>query len=70
MPRVKEEVSPMTRLLKSYDVCGTTLASALRCSYPTAKKKLNDPKHLTLGDLNTIRRVYGIPVAEIRERVI
>ena len=60
----------MTRLLKSYDICGTTLASALRCSYPTAKKKLDDPSNLTLGDLKTIHRVFGVPVAEIRERVV
>jgi hypothetical protein len=51
-------------------VNGRNLAVALGCAEITARKKLYDPDKLTLGDLEKIHRVYGIPIAELRERVI
>lgn len=65
-----ESAHPMTRLLRGYEINGRNLAVALGCAEITARKKLYDPDKLTLGDLDKIHRVFGIPIEELRERVI
>lgn len=70
MPRVRDTVSPMTRLLLAYEINGVRLANALNCAPKTARSKIENPDKLTMGDLKNIHRAFGIPVDEIRERVI
>ena len=71
MPRLRDApVHPMTRLLKSYDLNGNNLASAIKSSPATARRKIAEPERLTLGDLRAIHYKFGIPVDELRERVL
>ena len=60
----------MTRLLRGYEINGANLATALGCAEVTARKKLNDPTRLTLGDLEKIHYKFGVPCESIRELVI
>lgn len=69
MPRVKDTVHPLSRLLKGYEVNGKNLADCLGCAPETARKKLADPDRLTVGDLRRIHYSFGIPVDDIRELV-
>ena len=70
VPRLRDSTPPMTRLLLGYQVNGANLASVLRCAPKTARAKIADPERLTLGDLKAIHNAYGVPVGEIRERVL
>lgn len=72
MPRLKKREIPfqaMTMLLKSYGMTGPKFAPVLMQSHVTAKKKIEDPSLLTLGDLDRVNRVLGIPWEELREAV-
>ena len=66
VPRLRSEVHPMTRLLRGYHLNGENLSGILRCTPPTARKKIDNPGRLTLDDLSLIHRVVGIPLDEIR----
>ena len=70
MPRTRDTTHPLTRLLRGYEVNGKSLSVALGCAEETARKKLNDPNRLTVGDLTKIHNKFGIPVDDIRELVI
>lgn len=73
MPRLKVREAPFAkigRLCKSYDINAPKLAAILGCSRPTAKKKLDDPTCLTIGDLDKINRRGGIAWEEIRESIV
>lgn len=54
-------------LLKAYDLTPAKLAKVLGCTYPTAKKKTDNPAHLTTGDWKKISTKHHVPVEEIRE---
>lgn len=69
MPRLRNKVHPMTRLLLSYQANGNNLSAILRCSPATARKKIAEPKYLTVGDLIAINRKWAIPLDEIRRCV-
>lgn len=69
MPRINTDTHPMTRLLWSYKITCTLLASAIGCSNQTALNKIKDPKRLTIGDLVAIHNKLGVPWQELRERV-
>ena len=70
MPRIKDNTDPLTRLLKGYGVNGNNLSVAINSSPATARKKIYEPQRLTLGDLKAIQFKFGIPVNELRERVL
>ena len=71
MPRLRDApVHPLTRLMLSYQVNGNNLSVAIHSSPATARKKLNNPQYLTVGDLNALHTKFGIPVNELRERVL
>lgn len=70
MPRLRDEKSPMTRLLLGYEISGAKLADALSCAPKTARAKIDNPGKLTLDDLRVIHLQFGVPVDEIRERVL
>lgn len=61
------DFATMQRLLRGYGITGASLASALGIAPSTARKKLNAPELLTLGDLAKISRRFGIPAESIRE---
>ena len=69
MPRLRDNTHPMTRLLQSYHLNGESLSRVLRCSPPTARKKIEDPGRLTMDELAQIHRKVGIPVEDIRRCV-
>ena len=69
MPRIRDETHPMTRLLRGYGLNGNVLSQAIRSSPATARKKINNPMYLTVGDLLTISRKWGIPMEDIRRCV-
>lgn len=54
-------------LLKAYDVTPTRLARIIGKTYPTAKKKIDNPAHITSGEWMKISRQAHIPVEEVRE---
>lgn len=73
MPYLRQKEPPftnMTRLLSGYGFNGPKLAKVLRVSTPTAKKKLDDPKYLTLEDLDRISRFGHVPIEEIRQAIV
>lgn len=57
---------PMTVLLRGYDLNGKSLGKILNCSHPTAKRKIDNPQLLTLGDLERIGKKTNISIEEIR----
>lgn len=72
MPRVKEkeiDFAKVKRLLLGYEITAKTLSEVLGCSQPTARKKLNSPETLTLGELKKISQRKHIPIDEIRESI-
>ena len=70
MPRLRDApVHPMTRLLKSYDLNGNNLASAIHSSPATARKKIAEPQYLTVGDLIAINRKWAIPLDDLRRAI-
>ena len=72
MPKLKT-VDPafiaVARLLRGYGIKASTLAAAIGCSYPTAKKKLEEPQYLTLSDLSLCSKHFSIPIEEIRNAI-
>lgn len=62
----KEQFAKVQRLLLGYGLTPTALSRVLGVSFNTAKKRLSDPKTLTLGELAVIARRAHIPVDEIR----
>lgn len=73
MPRLRQqraEYDKLGRLLKGYGANGASVARALGCAPATGKKKLDEPKYLTVGDLGVLSAAYGIPFDEIRECIV
>ncbi len=69
MPYKKPPVVPFVDvqyLLRGRKVTQVALAEMLGCSRQTAKKKLENPQFLNLGDLEKICRSAHIPADEIR----
>lgn len=66
MQKTNNTIHPMSRLLYSYKINGVSLANAIGCCEPTARKKLLNPDKLTLGDLRKIHRAFKIPCEEIK----
>ena len=73
MPRLRQtrpEYDAVGRLLRGYGANGATLSKALGCAPATARKKLTEPKHLTLGDLSCISKKFGIPFDEVKNAIV
>ena len=68
MPYKKETRNQIElhRLLKAYDLNATKLSRILDCSFPTAKKKLDDPGKLTVDELMLISSKGHIAIDLIR----
>jgi len=70
MPRARgDPPHPMTQLLRGYSINGNVLAPVIKSSPATARKKIAEPKYLTVGNLIAIHRKWGIPIDEIRRCV-
>ena len=71
MPKIKSlfGLEPIARLLKAYDVKTSLVAEICKCSLPTARKKLNNIECMTLGELQKIIKVQGIPTQELLEAI-
>lgn len=71
MPRTKpiEPPDKLRRVLVGYGITAAVLADLLGCSRPTALKRINDTKLLTVGDLWVISRRAHIPIDELREAI-
>lgn len=70
MPYIKPTKKPfekMRRLLLGYELTPTTLSKILGCCYNTAKDRIDNPGHLTVEDLDRIRRFGHVPIEEIKE---
>lgn len=65
----KAATDPMTRLLRSYELNGTSLAGLLETCPNTGTKRLLDPNSLTLGELRKLSSKGHIPIDEIRRAV-
>lgn len=73
MPKLRQskpDFAPLGRLLKGYGATGAAVARAIGCAPTTGKKKLDDPKYLTVGDLSKLSLAFGIPFEEIRNAMI
>lgn len=66
MPRLRNEVHPMTRLLLSYQLNGNNLSACIGCSPATARRKIVEPQRLTVGDMLAIHRRFGVPLDDLR----
>lgn len=66
----QDQYDKLRRLFRGYGLTATALSRVLGVSFNTAKKRLNDPKTLTLGELAVIARRAHIPVDEIRGAVL
>ena len=67
MPRVNlAPTHPMTRLLRGYEINGKNLSKCLGCAEETARKKILDPRKLTVGDILAIHHGYGIPLDDLK----
>ena len=69
IPKLRSDTDDMQRLLFAYEINGIKLSKIIGVSEPTARKKLKDVTKLTIGDLRKLNH-YGIPVEEIREKVV
>lgn len=71
MPYIKknEPFAKMNRLLLGYGLNSVSLSKVIGSSPPTAKKKIDRPELLTLGELDAIHRKAHIPIDEIREAI-
>lgn len=72
MPRLRQSTPDFVevgRILRGYGVNGASLSRVLGCAPGTARKKLNEPKHFTLEDLELASRHYGIPFDRIRDAI-
>jgi hypothetical protein len=56
----------MTQLLRGYSLNGNVLAPIIKTSPATARKKIAEPRYLTVGDLLAINRSVGIPIDDLR----
>ena len=65
----KQDFDKMARLLLGYGLTARKLAVVLGVSEPTAKKRLDRPDTLTLGELDRINRFAHVPYDEIRSAV-
>ena len=73
MPRLRQQetdFAKLGRLISGYGASGASIARALGCAPGTGKKKLDEPKYLTVGDLAVISAAFGIPFDEIRNAMI
>ena len=73
MPRLREQkadFAALGRLLRGYGANGASIARALGCAPGTGKKKLDEPKYLTVGDLVKLSASFGIPFDEIRNAMV
>lgn len=73
MPRLKTREVPfhkMQLLLRSHGMNGVQLGKVIERSHVTAKKKIENPALLTLGDLDKINKRIPIPWDEIREAIV
>ncbi|MGI6042135.1 MAG: hypothetical protein ACOYBH_07945 [Candidatus Alectryocaccobium sp.] len=73
MPYIKQPKRPfgkMRELIMAKEFRSPRLAAVLCCSQPTAKKKMDNPELLTLGDLDKLNRFGHIPIEEIREAIV
>lgn len=73
MPRLKQqkpEFDAVGRLLRGYGANGLALSKVIGNSPNTARKKLDEPKYFTLGDLAKAARHYGIPIEEVRDAMV
>lgn len=72
MPRtiiLNKKTHEMTRLLLGYGINGNTLAPVINSCPATARKKIAEPKYLTVGDLMAINRKWAIPLDELRRAI-
>lgn len=69
MPRVKtsDPYEKTKMLLRAYEVTPVRMAKYIGRTYPTAKKKIDNPAHITTGEWMKISRQAHIPIEEIRE---
>ena len=73
MPRLrqaKSEFDTLGRLLRGYGANAASVSRVIGCAPATAKKKLTEPKNLTIGDLAALSTAYGIPFDEIRSSIV
>ena len=56
----------LQRLLKAYGMNATALSRLLKCSFPTAKKKLDKPGKLTVDELMEISTKGHVAIDLIR----
>jgi len=73
MPRLRQqtaEFAALGRLLRGYGASGASIARTLGCAPGTGKKKLDEPKYLTIGDLSKLSAEFGIPFDEIRGSIV
>ncbi len=68
MPYLKTNIpfADLQQLLKGYGLSGPKLSRVIGCSHVTAKKKIDYPEFLTVGDLDKISRNFHIPMDDIR----
>lgn len=67
--KIKQNQIELHRLLKAYELNATALARILNCSFPTAKKKLDDPGKLTVDELMVISTKGHVAIDLIREAI-
>lgn len=73
MPRLRQrkvEFDGLARLLRGYGANGASLSAAIGCAPVTARKKLAEPKYLTVADLYLASEKFGIPMDEIRSAMV
>lgn len=64
--KTKQNQIELHRLLKAYELNATALARILNCSFPTAKKKLDNPGKLTVDELMVVSSKGHISIDLIR----
>lgn len=72
MPRLRQSAPDfveVSRVLRGYGANGSALSRVLGCAPGTARKKLDEPKHFTLADLELASRHYGIPFDRVRDAI-
>lgn len=67
--KAKQNQIDLYRLLKAYEIDATRLSKMLGCSFPTAKKKLDDPGKLTVDELMVISTKGHVAIERIREAI-
>lgn len=64
--KTKQNQIELQRLLKAYGMNATELSKLLKCSFPTAKKKLDNPGKLTVDELMEISSKGHVAIDLIR----